>query len=247
MTTVDVGRGARMVTGRPAAGRVVAVYRAAAYLRFPAGLLALTTGSAPPGPLHLRVAVLPTLGPRDAVRTDAATLRGAGWSISLAAPTWAGALPAPERLAAVRSGAAPGPLAARLAAGGLRGLAAAIGGRGPGLTPSGDDVLAGALLVARALRGAAAEPDLVAVAGSVSTTDVAAAFLQWAARGQCIEPAHQWLDAVADGDAVRAARAQARLDGVGASSGRALLSGLRLGLAALPDPGAAVRRGSGAR
>jgi len=239
MTTVDLGRGARLISGRPAAGRVVAVHRAAAYLRFPAGLLALTTGAAPPGPLHLRVAVLPTLRRRDAVRIDAATLHGVGWSISLTAPTWAGVLPVADRLAAVRSGTAAGPRASRLAAGDLGGLAAAIGGRGPGLTPSGDDVLAGVLLVARVLGGAAAEPDLVAVAGSVRTTDVAAAFLQWAARGQCIEPAHQWLDAVADGDAVRATRVAARLGGIGASSGRALLSGLRLALAALPDPGAA--------
>ena len=104
--------------------------------------------------------------------------------------------------------------------------AARLGGRGPGLTPEGDDVLAGMLLAVRAARGPAAEPGLRAVAASVRTTEPAAAFLAWAARGQCIEPAHDWLTA-ADGAA--RLRAERRLRAVGASSGAALVRGLRTG------------------
>lgn len=188
------------------------MYRVAAYLRFPAGLVALTSGLAPRGPLHLRVAVLPELRAGERVSTDGATLRGTTWSVSLAAPTWTGALPA-----ALHPPPAGEPLCE---------LAARLGGRGPGLTPEGDDVLAGLLLATRAARGAAGEPELRAVAASVGTTEVAAAFLAWAARGQCIEPAHDWLTA---GDGAARRGAERRLRAVGASSGAALLAGLRLG------------------
>lgn len=216
-----MGLGAREVLRNAGCGRVVAVYRVAAYLRFPAGLVALTSGLAPRGPLHLRVAVLPELRAGERVTTDGETLRGGTWSLSLDAPTWIGShtplggrtqgrtcAPPPEPVCE------PGELAARL------------GGRGPGLTPEGDDVLAGALLAIRAASGPAGESALRAVAASVRTTEVAAAFLAWAARGQCIEPAHDWL--LAPNMAARE-RVERRLVAVGASSGAALLAGLRLG------------------
>lgn len=210
-----MGLGAREVLRARGDGRVVAVYRVAAYLRFPAGLVALTSGLAPRGPLHLRVAVLPGLRAADRVSTDGTTLRGVAWSVPLDAPTWTGALPArPHPSLGDR-----GPVCE------LRELAARLGGRGPGLTPEGDDVIAGALLAARAAHGSAGEPALRSVAASVRTTEVAAAFLAWAARGQCVESAHDWLLAP---DADARARAERRLVAIGASSGAALLAGLRL-------------------
>jgi hypothetical protein len=248
-TTLDVGLGAREVLGAPAHGWVVGVYRVAAYLRFPAGLVALTSGLAPRGPLHLRVAVLPRLRAGERVSTDGTTLRGptadtptagratrrgvgpgggaagtTAWSVSLAAPTWTGALPShtpPGGRTQGRTGVpTPGPVWE------LREWADRLGGRGPGLTPEGDDVLAGLLLAAWVDRGRVWEPELRTIAASVRTTEVAAAFLAWAARGQCIEPAHDWLTA-ADGAARRGA--ERRLVAIGASSGAALLHGLRLG------------------
>ncbi|WP_300019359.1 DUF2877 domain-containing protein [Pseudonocardia sp.] len=219
-----MGLGVREALAAPAVGRVVAVYRVAAYLRFPAGLVALTSGLAPPGPLHLRVAVLAELRPGDRVEAAAGVLYGPGWSADLGgAPTWTGTLPAgphPGPGAGARGGSGvPAPAA-------VHELAARVGGRGPGLTPVGDDVLAGALLAVRAAHGPAVGPELRAVATSVRTTEVAAAFLAWAARGQCIEPAHAWLTA-ADDDARR--RAERRLTAIGASSGAALSAGLRWG------------------
>ena len=114
-------------------------------------------------------------------------------------------------------------------------MADRLGGVGPGLTPAGDDCLAGILLVARIRGGEAAEAELVAVAGSVDTNDVAAAFLVWAARGQSIEPVHRFLVSAARGDATRATDALAALVGFGHSSGADLALGLRLGLARLPS------------
>ncbi|MDN5930735.1 MAG: DUF2877 domain-containing protein, partial [Pseudonocardia sp.] len=114
----------------------------------------------------------------------------------------------------------------------LREWAARLGGRGPGLTPEGDDVLAGALLAIYAARGPGAEPALREVAASVRTTEVAAAFLAWAARGPCVAPPPDWLLAP---DPAAPPRAERRLVAVGASSGAALLAGLRLGQASGTD------------
>ncbi len=201
---------------------MLAVYRRAVYLRMPAGLCALTTASAPPGPLHLRCVTLPPCRPGSQVRTDGRTLTGDGWAIPLEAPAWTGRLPAPGWLP---GGISPAEVAER---------APGLGGRGPGLTPAGDDVLAGLLLVARAAGGPASEPQLMGTVRRIHTTAVATAFLSWAAQGQCIEPAHDVLHALVrlgpaagtpDGD---------RLAAIGASSGRALLLGIRMGL----DPSA---------
>ena len=93
-TPLDAGLGAREVLSTPGAGEVVAVHRVAAYLRFRSGVMAVTSGLAPSGPLHLRVAVLPALRVGDPARTDGEVLRGPGWSVALDVPTWTGALPA---------------------------------------------------------------------------------------------------------------------------------------------------------
>jgi nitrile hydratase subunit beta len=219
MTRVlDAGRGARRALDRPGEGLVLAVYRKAVYLRMPAGLCALTTASAPRGPLHLRCATLPRCQPGSRVRTDGRLLTGEGWTVALEAPAWIGPLPGPERLAGAIT---PAEVAER---------APELSGRGPGLTPAGDDVLAGLLLVARAAGGPASEPRLLEVVQRTRTTAVATAFLDWAARGQCIEPAHDVLHALAHQGPDTPAPATDRLAAIGASSGRALLLGIRIGL-----------------
>ncbi|MDQ1426756.1 MAG: hypothetical protein QOK39_232, partial [Acidimicrobiaceae bacterium] len=97
------------------------------------------------------------------------------------------------------------------------------GGLGPGLTPSGDDTLAGILLAAR-LRRPEAEDHLVALAKTVATHEISRAFLLWAARGQSIEPVHRLLA----GDATAARD----LAAFGHTSGADLALGLRYGLTA---------------
>ena len=249
---LDIGVGARAVLSRPAPGRVLAVYTAAAYVQAPTGLLALTTAHAPRGPLHVRGTALPPLRPGDVVTTDGTELCAGGLRMKLNAPTWRGALPSPAHLTAhaqvgvwatrdicgsqlLRNPSLAEPLLADvLRVGDVAALARILGGRGPGLTPSGDDLLAGVLLTARALWGERAEPQLVAAAATVRTTRIAEAFLNWAARGQLIEPAHRFLLAVAAGDPAGARAAALALLPVGHSSGRDLISGVCLGLRHLP-------------
>jgi hypothetical protein len=184
------------------------------------------------------------------VTVDGGRVQAGAVSVDLAgARTWQGALPTGDELVAgaglaidVLVEARPSALgdaafAARLGRavadiGGGRLLMAveALAGLGPGLTPAGDDVLAGVLLVARARGGQAAEPALVHAAAAARTNDVARAFLAWAARGQSIAPVHDLLTAAVTGNRAGATSALCRLLAVGHSSGADLAFGLRLGL-----------------
>ncbi|PVZ06911.1 DUF2877 domain-containing protein [Actinomycetospora cinnamomea] len=236
---VDVGEGAHAVLARPSRGRVVAVYRRAAYLHLDGGIVALTDTSAPAGPRHVRCTVLPRLREGFPVASDGVRLTGGEWALRVDGPVWRGELPDPDALAWAREvhpeadGVAVEPaVAALVRAGRIEDLAAAVGGRGPGLTPAGDDLLAGVLVVARLWWGAGSRLD--AVAGAVSTTEIARAFLVEAARGRCIAPAHDWLVAVAAGRADDALRASRRLRATGASSGAHLAAGLGLAVSQLP-------------
>ncbi len=99
-------------------------------------------------------------------------------------------------------------------------------GRGAGLTPSGDDVLAGILLVGAINPGCRGALDRLA--RSARTTALSRACLRWAAAGQSIQPAHALLDAAAAGDSDGMGRAVRSLAAVGATSGRALVAGVAL-------------------
>jgi hypothetical protein len=100
-------------------------------------------------------------------------------------------------------------------------------GRGPGLTPSGDDVLAGALVAAHAV----AHPLLAEwcdrtrrALATRSTTAVSRGLIRHALDGWAIPQLADYLEAVCDGsDSQESARA--RLLAVGHSSGAALAAG----------------------
>lgn len=245
---IDAGLGVAGLLRRPVTGRVVSVHRRAAYLRLDGELVALVAPGVVPGPLHVRCSDLPSLRAGEAVSGDGEVLAGGRWAVRGPGAVWRGAWP--DQVAVVGDddpAAVPGPTvpdpplldpavagpAGRFAEGagfgGLEELAAAVGGRGPGLTPSGDDLLAGVLLVARI--AGVAEDRLVALVAGIPTTEVARAFLAWAARGQSIAPAHDRLVALATGDREGARRALARLHATGADSGRHLAAGLALGAA----------------
>jgi hypothetical protein len=112
-------------------------------------------------------------------------------------------------------------------------------GRGPGLTPIGDDVLAAALVCLHALGSPAAGPLAAAVttAAPDATTAVSAALLRHAARGECIPQLAELLDALAAGVADPAAgplpRAAGGLLAVGHSSGAGLLHGVLIAVTAV--------------
>ncbi len=240
---IELGAGAAAAVAVPGPGRVVGVYSRAAYLRVPGGLVALTTFDVPSGPLHARAQVdLGRLRLHDRVVVTPSWLQAGPILVDLGgAERWRGRLPSAAELDAGQD------LAGELLEGApassleidpgdprdLARVAQRIGGVGPGLTPAGDDCLAGLLVVARIGGGEAVEPDLIAVAESVETNDVAAAFLAWAARGQSVEPVHRFLVSAAQGRAADAADALDALVGFGHSSGADLALGLRLGLARL--------------
>jgi len=151
---------------------------------------------------------------------------------------------------ALAIGASPAPAVARLL------------GRGPGLTPTGDDVLAGALVCLNALGSPAATVlgQAVLAAAPSATTTVSAALLRHAARGECVPQLADRLDAVggrhggvghhggADPAAGALPRAAGALLAVGNCSGAGLLHGVivalgiahrRLAQSLVPVPAAA--------
>ncbi len=237
---IELGVGAAAALAVGGIGTVVGVYSRAAYVRLPGGLMALTTFDVSSGALHARAQVdFHRLRLHDRVVVTPSLLQAGPILVDLAgAEVWRGQLPSAAELdggqalaVELLDRAPPSSLTtAPSDLDDLAGVAGRIGGVGPGLTPAGDDCLAGMLLVARIRGGEAAEPDLVAVAGSVDTNEVAAAFLVWAARGQSIEPVHRFLVSAAQGRSADAADALAALVRFGHSSGADLAFGLRLGL-----------------
>ena len=91
-------------------------------------------------------------------------------------------------------------------------------GRGPGLTPAGDDVLTGYVAGLVLFHGRRDEAAAIAHRAAAVTTGLSATLLDHASRGELPEPAHAYLE---HGDA-------AALDGFGHSSGRCLRLGLML-------------------
>lgn len=235
---LELGLGAQEVLAAGATGTVAAVFSKAAYLRLPAGLVALTTCEVPPGPIHARGDIpLHRLAAGDAVTVD---LSGATvWRGTAITPTVlaAGAGTVLDVLARAPASALADPAfeprrdrAERCVdRGDLDGAVDALAGLGPGLTPAGDDALAGLLLVA----GAHDRGGAVGAADRARTNDIARAFLAWAARGQSIEPVHRLLAAGAGAGAGAASAALADLLRFGHSSGADLAFGLRLGLRTL--------------
>lgn len=266
---------ADLLEGQPRPARVLAAFLAAVYLD--AGeVVALVTDDGIAHPNAVVVAAPSTARPFAGVRTHApAQVGGGGVSVAgldVRVARWFDPVP---RLAPVTSAslgsrvdAAAGHLAARDAdlpadlAQPLADLVVALRadaadparharrllGRGPGLTPAGDDVLAG-LLAAVAVVGAALPGDperrrlvartdalgqQVADAARDATTAVSAALLGHARRGAVAAPAARVLHALAGRGDLPAA-----LDGllaVGSTSGRDLAAGLVAGAALAGDP-----------
>jgi Protein of unknown function (DUF2877) len=97
-----------------------------------------------------------------------------------------------------------------------------LAGRGEGLTPAGDDLLAGYAAALVLFHGRRNEAAALAEAAAARTTGLSATLLRHAARGELPEPAHALLER---GD-------PAPLLCFGHSSGRCLMRGLAVGAAA---------------
>lgn len=101
-----------------------------------------------------------------------------------------------------------------------------LAGLGHGLTPAGDDFLAGFMLRAWL---AHPQPDALcqdaATAAAPRTTALAAAFLQAAACGECSAPWHALLDALCSGQCEAMIEAMAQVLAHGHTSGADMLAG----------------------
>jgi uncharacterized protein DUF2877 len=175
------------------------------------------------------VARVPVLEPGARVRLDLA--RAVVWRTPSPPP------PAPaDRVAsactAVRAHLWNDPRALALGGEPLRDLVGGLAGRGPGLTPAGDDALLGYLLARRALVGDAARPDAALVLRCTRRVSggPSLALLRWAARGEAPEPAAAMLAALLRGDGPALAPALRRLGAYGRTTGPAILAGLVGGL-----------------
>ncbi len=226
-------------------GRVLASFRRATYIEIGDAVLALTDRHVPSGPIHLSLQALPptatgapvvlerrtlTIGNRLLGLHDLARWRPPAidpWALVSVAPAAVEQLDRADRSELAQDPATDAARAA-LADGELPAVVGCLAGRGGGLTPAGDDVLAG-ILVVLALAGCDRE-HLAGAANTARTHPIAHAFVTWAARGQSVEPAHRLLAALAAGDQRATDRYQEQVSALGHTSGSDLLLGLRLAL-----------------
>src|SRR5688572_5770698 len=212
---VLAGAGASRALRPGARGSVLASFRRACYLDLPAGLVALVAPDAHPGPLHVVLdRPVPRMKPGAAVAVRGDDLLVGQRPVHLRGlRPWRGPLPDPELVraavpllcdvladAARRSslptmGVRASYGLARLADGDLEGAVEFVAGLGPGLTPAGDDALAGAMLGLRVTCGPGIEPALARIAATLPTGRISLAFLEWAPRGQALAPVHDLLAA----------------------------------------------------
>lgn len=113
--------------------------------------------------------------------------------------------------------------------------AARLSGFGPGLTPSGDDLLAGTLIALTVLQPlqAGALRDAILLAARGRTTRISDAYLDAAARGEAGEAWHRMVPALAHAESDRVVGAARRVMAFGETSGADMLAGFVLAADAL--------------
>jgi len=239
---VVIGPGARRAlrdgAGATAGGAVDLAFGPGGYVRLGRRRVLLAPARSPLGPLSILVA---GLARGDLVVGDPAVVGGGALLVGPLRIELAGARepPAPRATelapgwpaaldAALGGVAAPPPALLRgldaLAAGDLSRAVAQLAGRGDGLTPAGDDVLAGFA----AWRWAGGAPVSLA---TQRCAPLGRDYLRCAERGELPAPAAAVLHAIRSADPRAAARRASRLAGWGASSGAALLWGIAAGAA----------------
>jgi Protein of unknown function (DUF2877) len=241
ITAVDAGLAWEPHLSGGSKARVLAVFSKATYIQLDTDVVAIVTTEVPRGPLHLRVRHVPPgevgkhfiLEPIIVPMARSAALGDGQRCCWTPVPVDAnGLLRARPRLqkadaSALAGSAAVGRASRALNDGDLPGTVGFLAGLGPGLTPSGDDVLAGILLIA-SLTERFSPPELRAAADGARTHDISRSFLRWAANGHSIEPVHDLLRAIEGGQPTH--EAEHAVAAIGATSGHDLLLGLRLAL-----------------
>jgi uncharacterized protein DUF2877 len=227
---LDAGPGAVRALERGGAGRVALVIDGGAgYVALGRDRwVLLAPPPAPAGPLSVRVAALPSLVPGTPARVVDGALAVGEHRIALAGARRARRRlrpPLPSSPPPLALSPAPPALGAgieALARGRLQAAVGLLAGRGDGLTPAGDDVLAG-YAGWKAWTGA---PVRVAEAAAARTTPLSAAYLRCAERGELPEAAEDLIMALRAADAAAFARGARRLATWGATSGRAIMWGI---------------------
>jgi len=227
----------------PLRGRIIGRFTSGFYARIRDQIFAAAGPLIWPGPIHLIAEQVPELAAEAGeVWLTATRLHYPGGTVDIAsAAPYTPAIPTAEQLRA----AAPllvqwadmagppedlatcwEPVLAAIDNEDIAGAALILQGRGIGLTPSGDDVLAGLLLFAR--WSGVPQAVLTPIAERAETSDLSRAFLRWAARGQSIAPIHALIISSSSSAerSERFNRAAKILCQVGHRSGAALMTGL---------------------
>ncbi len=241
LRAVRLGPGAARALHAEPDGTVEIANERGAYLRLGAsGYLHAIGPRGPFGPLTIAVAGLTRLVPGWPVRAAGGSLQVGPVRIALALPPCAAApMPEPARpsavdaaLTAARAAAPPPPAwlrpgIARLAVGDPA-AASALAGLGEGLTPAGDDVLAG-FAAALAATGREMSPPVSLITERLASP-LGLAYLRCAERGELPDRADALLRALLAGEPVAAARRARLLAMWGGSSGFALFWGMQAAL-----------------
>ncbi|MEZ7963145.1 MAG: DUF2877 domain-containing protein [Candidatus Nanopelagicales bacterium] len=249
--SLDTGEGVREGLKKSSAGRVIASFRKAMYIRVGAHVFALTIASVPSGPLHARMNTLPLGAVGDLVEVREGELRVVDRVVPISEQLWVPTVfPDMRRatgllstvlchvpnlnLSGTSDDLLEDDLARLLQVGDLVGACARVIGHGVGLTPAGDDVAAGILAVDSIL-GVHHRVMREGIVSTAATHEISRAFLRWAAVGQSIETLHTFLQACALGQEVAARVSRARLTEHGYSSGLDLAYGALMALRYLPS------------
>lgn len=236
-----------------AVGEVVHAGSHAIYARVGGRLVGLVSRGATLTPSAVRTTLprLPDAAPGDPASIGDGELRVAGLAVTVArvVPTEAPALPDPEAavrlleeallgtatadLAPARS-QLPEPALARLREGDPAAVPLLLG-LGDGLTPVGDDVVAGWLVAARSAGRPVEDVAAAVTEHAPRTTPLSASLLSDAAAGECLPEVRALLLALRAGTGIEPA--VTALAAVGHTSGRGMLLGVRLALAGVERRG----------
>ena len=243
LAPVVAGQGVAAAHPDGAYGTVVGTFRHGCYVQVHGDMYAVAGPAVAAGPIHLIIEQAPTRVPEGlAVWRDGRRLRSTEWQIDLdRAAVYEPRMPGPTELHLATPAldamrhrlTVPDdlrnswePVRRAVAADDLATARELLEGRGGGLTPTGDDVLAGILLV-HAWRGED-QAVLAEVARAAATTNLSRSFLAWAAQGQSLAPVHDLVARAAANDHLAFDESVAAVSAIGGSSGVALLWGIAL-------------------
>lgn len=235
---------------RAESGTVVGAFSSGCHLRFGDDVIAV--GAIPPGPLHVALqSPVPGIDERATCTIGEGRITIDGFGIDMNnVKEWAPEVPnrcamaafvgviahlEPELVAVPDLSSVWTEVVTSLEVGDFATTTALLQGRGMGLTPTGDDVIAGVLLFDAWMNPDHEYEELRrAHARAIRSTDLSRAFLRWAAKGQSIEPVHQLIEHASSHDRERFKETARLIAQIGSSSGRALMAGLQQASRQLP-------------